>query len=63
MCRNFCNSKSRWDEMEGGWKPVFQPTQNSKKSINFPGKALENPKLKSSGAETGAATELSRGCL
>lgn len=40
--------------------------QRSEASIptyaNFPSKALENPKLKSAEAETGAATEKSAGC-
>lgn len=36
-------------------KPVFQLTQNRRNSTNFPNKALENPKLKSVGAETEAS--------
>lgn len=49
--------------MGRGQKPVFQTTQNRRKSTNIPSKALENPKLNSAGAETGAAMEIPGGCL
>lgn len=52
--------RTRWAE-DRSQKSVFQPPQNRRQSTNFPSRVMENPKLKSAGVETGAATEIQGG--